>query len=191
MSVFERDNLAEISDLLEKGGVIAYPTDTIWGIGCDALNPAAVERVSLIKERPADKTMILLVSSIYMLKEYVSNLHPKIETLLAYHERPITVIYDSPKNLPEVLIANDGTIAIRVVKDHFCEKLIETFGKPIISTSANVSGQPFPESFGQISSDILSKVDYVVKHRQADKQKNEPSLLIKMSQKGELVFLRR
>jgi len=140
---------------------------------------------------PAKKTIILLVSSIDMLKEYVFTLHPKIETLLAYHERPITVIYDAPIGLPETLLASDGTVAIRVVRDHFCEKLIEAFGKPIISTSANVSGQPFPESFGQISSEILSKVDYVVKHRQADKQKNEPSLLIKMSPKGELVFLRR
>jgi L-threonylcarbamoyladenylate synthase len=187
----EKDNLQDIVTILQNGGVIVYPTDTIWGIGCDALNSIAIQKIIDIKSRPAEKSLIILVSNIEMLKQYVVNLHPKIETLLAYHERPITVIYDQIRNLPDINRAPDGSVAIRMVKDIFCYDLIEQLGKPIISTSANLSGEPFPENFGQISSEILSKADYVVKHRQADQSKSEPSMLIKVSAKGELIFLRR
>lgn len=187
----EKDNLAEIAALLNRGGIILYPTDTIWGMGCDAMNLESMARISAIKKRVADKPMIILVSSIDMLKQYVVHLHPKIETLLAYHERPVTILYDQVQNLPDVHKATDGTVAIRVVKDPFCQQLIETFGRPIVSTSANVSGDPFPENFGQISSELLSSVDLVVRHRQNDKSAGEPSMLIRLSPKGELVFLRR
>jgi L-threonylcarbamoyladenylate synthase len=187
----EKDNLAEIAALLDKGGVIVYPTDTIWGMGCDAMNLESMARISGIKQRAADKPMIILVSSVEMLKQYVVQLHPKIETLLAYHERPVTILYDKVQTLPDVHKAADGTVAIRVVKDSFCQQLIEAFGRPIVSTSANVSGDAFPENFGQISSEILSSVDLVVKHRQTDKSAGEPSMLIRLSPKGELVFLRR
>ena len=187
----ERDDLGKIIDLLEAGGVILYPTDTIWGLGCDALNLKAIDRISTIKQRPQDKPVILLVSSIEMLKLYVVHLHPKIETLLAYHERPVTILYDQVVGLPDVHKAADGSMAIRVAKDPFCIELIEAFGKPLVSASANVFGEPFPENFGQISSEILASVDYVVKHRQTDRTAGEPSMLIRFSPKGELVFLRR
>jgi L-threonylcarbamoyladenylate synthase len=187
----ERDDLGKMVSLLKSGGVILYPTDTIWGLGCDAMNLQAIERISAIKHRPADKPVVLLVSSIEMLKHYVTQLHPKIETLLAYHERPVTILYDNVVELPDIHKAADGSIAIRVVKDPFCIELIEAFGGPIVSAAANVCGEPFPENFGQISSEILASVDYVVKHRQTDRTAGEPSMLIRFSPKGELIFLRR
>ncbi len=188
--MFEKDNLEEIKDLLLAGGVILYPTDTIWGIGCDALNETAVNRIYEIKQRPHNKPFALLVDSVDMLKRYVPELHPKIETLLAYHERPLTVIYEKTRKLPASLLAEDGSIAIRVVRDPFCQALIALLDRPLISSSANLSGEAFATGFGQISSELISMVDYVVKHRQFEKNTGEPSVMIRLSRKGELIFVR-
>ncbi len=184
------DNLENISSLLEQGGVILYPTDTIWGLGCDATNIEAIEKITQIKGRAPEKGFVVLVDSLEMLKNYVNYIHPKIETLLSYHKRPLTVIYPDPKNLPTKVYALDGSVGIRITRDDFCKELIWSTGKPLISTSANISGEPFPANFGEISSDIIRLVDYVVKYRQNDHTLHEPSVIVKMSGKKELEFLR-
>lgn len=188
--MIERDNLEDICTLLSKGGVILYPTDTIWGIGCDAFNEAAIDKVYQIKQRPRDKPLSILVDSMDMLRQFVPEIHPKLETLLAYHERPITVVYEKARKLPASMLAQDGSVAIRIVKDPFCAQLIQLSGCPLISSSANIHGEPFPANFGQISSDIIKQVDYVVKHRQNEKFGGEPSVMIRLSRKGELIFVR-
>jgi L-threonylcarbamoyladenylate synthase len=185
-----RDDISDIAALLHKGSVICYPTDTIWGIGCDVLNEDAIAKVGQIKGRHPEKGYILLVSSIEMLKQYAPRLHPRLETLLSFHQRPLTVIYDRTVGLPASVKSPNGTAAIRVVQDQFCQELIETFGRPIISTSANKSGLPFPPTFGGISSEILGAVDYVVKYRQDDKEPGEPSAIAKLDRHMELEFLR-
>ena len=175
---------------LLNGGLILYPTDTIWGIGCDATNEAAVDKVYELKKRDRSKPLIILVDSISMLKQYVAHLHPRIETLLTYHVRPLTVVYENAINLPANLTGADNSIAIRIVKDPFCNALISAFGRPLVSTSANVSNEPFPSNFGSVSSEIIQGVDYVVKHRQNEKVNGQPSVMVKLSDKEELIFLR-
>ena len=188
--MFERDKLENITKVLDEGGTILYPTDTIWGIGCDATNSAAVHKIFTLKNRAITKPFVLLVDSLEMLSNYVAHVHPRIETLLLYHTKPLTVIYEEGKNLPDISVAADRSVAIRVVLDSFCKELIGKFGKPLIATSANVSDQPFPANFGGISSDILSGVDYVVKWKQGEKTQSEPSVIVKLSEKEELIFLR-
>ncbi len=185
-----RDDISEIASLLQKGSIICYPTDTIWGIGCDALHEASVERISSIKGRTPEKGYVLLVSSIEMLKRFVPKMPPRLETLLSHHTRPLTMIYSDSVGLPAWVKAPDGSVAIRVASDEFCCELIEAFGNPIVSTSANKSGVPFPPTFGGISSEILAAVDYVVKYRQDDKEPGEPSPIAKLDRYQELEFLR-
>lgn len=185
-----RDDISEVARILENGGIICYPTDTIWGIGCDATQEEAIARISALKGRPPEKGYVLLVSNLAMLKHYVPKIHPRLETLLAYHQRPLTIVYDRAVHLPASVKAPDGSVAIRIPKDDFCPKLIEALGKPILSTSANVSGEPWPPTFGAISSDILRAVDYVAKHRQDDKIPGEPSSIARLDRYQELEFLR-
>ena len=181
-----------VLETLDTGGIILFPTDTIWGIGCDATDPVAVEKIFVLKDRPRDNPFILLVSSIEMLCNYVEELHPRIETLLLYHTRPLTIIYDKAKNLPSNAYADNGSVGIRLVQDDFCKQLIENFGKPIVGTSANISDEPFPNHFGEISSAVIQGVDFVVRHRQGEKNMGEPSVIAKMTdlERGELEFLR-
>lgn len=185
-----RDDISEIVRLLQNGGLICYPTDTVWGIGCDATNEQAVARVTALKGRTPDKGYVLLVSDIAMLKQYVPKVHPRLETLLAFHQRPLTIIYDRNTGLPASVKAPDGSVAIRVAQDEFCRELISALGKPVVSTSANKSGEPFPPTFGAISSEILGNVDYVVKYRQDDKEPHEPSSIARLDRHQELEFLR-
>ena len=183
-------DLDAIVGKLENGGLILYPTDTIWGIGCDATNAEAVERVFELKKRERANPFILLVSSIDMVKNYVEFVHPRVETLLAFHDRPLTIVYDQAVNLPQNVMAPNGSIGIRIVKDDFCRQLIEQFGRPIISTSANISDQPFPNHFGEISSTVIIGVDHVVKHRRMDKEMPGPSPVARIGADSELEFLR-
>ena len=187
---FEKDHFENIANILAEDGILLYPTDTIWGLGCDATNPVAIERVYNLKKRDRSKPFVLLVDSIEMLKEYVVNIHPRLETLMLYHKRPMTVIYDQAKNLPENAVGPGGSVAIRVAHDPFCQHLIRTVGKPLVATSANISNEPFPTIFGEISSDVIQGVDYVARHRRNDKTPKEPSVIVKYDGKGELVFLR-
>ncbi len=183
-------DLEPILSCLETGGTILYPTDTIWGIGCDATNEVAVEKVFSLKQRPPSKPFPVLVSSIEMLKEYVKWVHPRLETLLQYHERPLTIIYENATNLAKNATSADGSVAIRIPKDPFCQQLIENFGKPLVSTSANISDAPYPNHFGEISSAVIIGVDHVVKYRQLDKNMGQPSVICKLDENEELFFLR-
>lgn len=188
--MFGKDNLERIIDVLNDDGLILYPTDTIWGIGCDATNAQAVQRIFNLKQRPSNKPFVLLVDSIEMLKDYVEQVHPRIETLLLHHLKPLTVVYDQAKNLPEISYAKEGSVAIRVTMDSFSKELISQFGKPLIATSANVSDRPFPANFGGISSDVITGVDYVVKWKQGEKKIGAPSVIARLGDKQELEFLR-
>lgn len=185
-----RDDISEIARLLEAGGLICYPTDTIWAIGCDATNETAIARLCTLKETPPGAGLVTLVDGIDMLKHYAPKIHPRVETLLAYHQRPLTMIYDKPVGLPAGVKHSNGTAAIRVATDEFCRELIRIFGKPIVSTAACKHGQPWPPTFGAISSEILGGVDYVVKYRQDDKEPHEPSAIAKLDRHKELEFLR-
>lgn len=184
--------LNPIQTTLNEGGLILYPTDTIWGIGCDATNPEAVEKVYELKNRDRSKPFVLLVSSIDMLKNYVEHVHPRVETLLTHHLQPLTFIYDKAQNLPDCVLGPGGSVAIRIPQDDYCKTLIEEFGKPLVATSANISDEPFPRYFGEISSQVIQGVDFVEKHRQGDKTMGAPSVIAKLSDpvKAELVFLR-
>ena len=188
--VFENEKFTEILNVLNAGGVILYPTDTIWGIGCDATNAAAVEKVYRLKDRPSGKGFVLLVDSVNMLRQFVSHVHPRIDTLLMYHTRPLTVVYDKGVNLAKNVTAPDGSVAIRLATDSFCKALIRALGKPIVATSANMSGQPFAKNFGEISSDVLERVDFVVKFRQEQRDTGEPSVIVRLNEAEELEFIR-
>ena len=176
---------------LENGGIILYPTDTIWAIGCDATNEEAVSRVLTLKQWDYSEPFVLLVSSIEMLKNYVERIHPRVETLLLFHERPLTIIYDQAKQLPKNALANDGSVALRVTKDKFCYSLIENFGKPIVATAACIDCVPFPGHFGEISSAVIEGIDLVVKHRQLDKNMGERSIVARLDEHQEFVFIRK
>ena len=188
---FENDDIEHIADLVQQDAVILYPTDTIWGLGCNALSEKAIQKIISIKGRPPEKGFVVLVESLEMLNNYVEDVNPKIETLLVHHTRPITVIYPQPKGLSPLACAPDGSVAVRIVTDEFCKELIWACGLPLISTSANISGEPFPANFGEISSEILSAADYVVKYRQNDRSKAEPSTIVKVTHKKELEFIRK
>lgn len=169
--------------------VILYPTDTIWGIGGHALNEEVYEKINQIKRRPVEKSFILLVNGIEMLNEYVSDIHPRIETLLELYEKPLTLIYSKFKNLPVKVFPN-GTVAIRLCKDPFCQELIKRIAMPLISTSANLAGMPSPKCFGEISEQIRTQVDYIVNYRTEERTKGTSSQIARFNDEGELSFLR-
>lgn len=147
--------------LLEKETIV-YPTDTVWGIGCDATDPTAVAKVFELKNRVESKSLIVLVNSTQMLTNYLENVPERALQVLSKTSKPTTIIYDNPKGFAKNTIANDNTIAIRIVSEGFCNELIAKFGKPIVSTSANISGTPSPKCFAEIDKAILDNVDYVV-----------------------------
>lgn len=188
--MLEKDNMEAVADILVDGGIICYPTDTVWGIGCDATNIEAIQKLNTLKNRPNGKGYVVLVNSIQMLKNYVEELHPRMETLLEFHERPLTIIYPKAKNLPKEVCGEDGSIAIRLAKCSFCQAIIDELGAPIISTSANLSGVPYPRTFGEISSEIIENVDYIAKERRWDKTNGQPSTIAIVDDKGLLEFIR-
>lgn len=175
---------------LEAGGTLLYPTDTVWGIGCDAVNAEAVAKVLAIKDRTAGEGLIVLVDSIEMLLGYVGYVHPRLQTLLAHHQRPLTMIYPDPDGLAENVLGPGGSAAIRVADDAYCRALIGSFGRPIVSTSANVHGAPTPTHFGAISSEVLRRVDHVAKYRQRDTDSREPSVIARWNEANELEPIR-
>ncbi len=149
-------------EVLKKGGTILYPTDTIWGIGCDATNPEAIQKIFDIKKRDAHKSMIILVESEKRLQDLVDVPEMAWE-IIDLSEKPVTIVYGNPRNLPKEILAEDGSIGIRLVKNDFCKKLISKLNKPLVSTSANLSGQKSPLQFSDISSEIVNSVDFAVK----------------------------
>lgn len=176
--------------VLRQGGIILYPADTIWGIGCDPLNEDAVAKVFELKGRPPEKSLIILVHDIEKVYEVAASVHPRVDTLLHYHERPLTVIYPKATKTYKHLAAKDGSIGVRVVKFGFCHELLTQFGQPLVSTSANISGQPSPTSFGTISSQIISRVDYALPAYTEKDMTGSPSVIAKYDEHGELDFLR-
>jgi L-threonylcarbamoyladenylate synthase len=166
-------------EFLKKGSVILYPTDTIWGLGCDATNVVAVERIFAIKKRPSSKSFIILLDEVEKLPFYVEQVPEIAWDLLGKATRPTTFIYSGVKNLPYRLVAADGTVAIRIVRNEFCKKLINLLGKPLVSTSANVTGTLTPLNFKDISQDIIKKVDYVVDPSSVVVEDAKPSTMIR------------
>lgn len=177
--------------VLRKGGIILYPTDTIWGIGCDATNADAVAEVYKLKQREDAKAMLTLIDDADYLHNYVQEVPEIALSLIEVADKPTTIIYDKAKGLATNLINSDGSIGIRVANDEFCRQLIQKLGKPIVSTSANISGKPSPQNFSEISDEIKQSVNYIVKHRQNDKKKAQPSSIIKLGAGGEIKILRK
>lgn len=174
---------------LKKGNTILYPTDTVWGIGCDATNYDAVQKIYELKQRDNKKALICLVSDFKMLDYYVNSIPEVAYDILKYAAKPTTIIYDNPKHVSENLIAEDNTLAIRVIRQGFAHQLIKKFKKPIVSTSANISGQPTPQSFDKISDAILKGVDYVV-NLSSESKKVKPSSIIKLTNDGVVTIIR-
>ena len=179
-----------INKYLSEGKVILYPTDTVWGLGCDATNAAAVAKIFSIKQRNESKSLIILVHNIEMLQQYITELPQKAIDYLKNITTPTTIIYNNPIHLAQNVIAADNTVAIRIVHDPFCQQMIANFGKPIVSTSANISGKPTPQYFKAISPAILSQADYIVPFRQDETEIKKPSRLVKFTPSGELIILR-
>ena len=182
----------EINNCLEelkKGNLILYPTDTIWGIGCDATNPEAVKKVYQLKQREDSKALICLVSNQAMLERHVKQVPDVAYDIMDFATKPTTIVFDEPVGVAKNLIATDNTLAIRVASDKFCQYLINNFGKPIVSTSANISGLPSPKHFKEIAAEILKGVDYVVNLPDENKDPS-PSSIIKLSNDGQVKVIR-
>jgi len=175
--------------ILKQGGTLIYPTDTIWGLGCDATNEVAVANIYKIKQRSESKSLIVLVDSFAMLQRYIPGIPRTILDFLMNLTRTTTVIYTNPMGLSQNVIASDNTVAIRIVKEGFCYELIKQFGKPIVSTSVNISGHATPKSFKEIEPSLLDAADYVV-NLQHDKKTGKSSTIVKFDDKGELVVIR-
>lgn len=176
--------------VLQKGGVILYPTDTIWGLGCDASNEDAVRRIYNIKNRIDSKSMLVLMENAALLERYVDEVPEIAYDLIELSDKPLTIIYDGAKNLAKNLIAEDGSIGIRLTTEAFSSDLIRRFKRPIVSTSANISGKPSPACFDEIDQEIIDAVDYVVNYRQDDTQKAVPSSIMKLGRGGEIKIIR-
>jgi len=186
-----QEDIKKALEVLRQGGTILYPTDTIWGIGCDATNAEAIEQIYQLKQRAESKSMIVLVSDIGMLQGYIQELPDVAWDLIEYTEKPLTLIFDDAKNLAPNVVAQDSSIGIRVVKDEFVQRLIERFRKPIVSTSANISGQPHPNFFNEIDNQIKEQVDYVVNWRQEEHTPTSPSSIIRLRSNGEFQIIRK
>ena len=184
------EEIKKVIEVLKSGGVILYPTDTIWGIGCDATNAKAVARVYDIKRRQDSKAMLVLVDDCNKLERYSNGVTETAYQLIEFSEKPLTIIFDEAKNLAPNLIGDDGSIGIRVTKERFSKELCRKFGRPIVSTSANISGQKSPSAFSQISQEIKDSVDYIVNYRQNDNSSHTPSSIIKLGQDGVFKLIR-
>ncbi|WP_242132242.1 L-threonylcarbamoyladenylate synthase [Aestuariivivens marinum] len=185
-----QNEIKKALDTLKKGGLILYPTDTVWGIGCDATNPEAIQKIYNLKKREDSKALICLVADDRMLQKYVKQIPNAALDIIHITDKPTTIIYDEAQHLAENLIADDGSIAIRVPDDEFCYQLTRKFNGAIVSTSANISGEPTPKSFKEISPVILKGVDYVV-DLQREKICDKPSSIIKLSNTGIVKIIRK
>ncbi|QDP84546.1 threonylcarbamoyl-AMP synthase [Chryseobacterium sp. SNU WT5] len=181
--------MEKIIETLKAGGTLLYPTDTIWGIGCDATNIEAINKIFEIKKREKNKSMIILVESAKRLQEIVEVPEMAWE-LMDLSEKPITLIYDNPKGLPKELLAEDGSIGIRLVDDLFLKKIITKLNKPLVSTSANLSGQKSPMSFSDISKEIIDAVDYVSEENRDKVSEFSGSSVIRLWMDGRIKVVR-
>ena len=185
-----KEDIQNCLNTLREGGIILYPTDTVWGIGCDASNPQAIQKIYDLKGRTSSKALITLVGSEVMLERTVINMPEIAWDLIESANRPLTLIYDEVKGIAPNAIAEDGSCGIRLAKDTFCQQLIQRLGKPIISTSANVSGEETPKDFRSISDTILKGVDFVVNYRQNEVISQKSSNIIKLKNNGEIKIIR-
>ncbi|SCD19447.1 Sua5/YciO/YrdC/YwlC family protein [Proteiniphilum saccharofermentans] len=186
-----QDDIKKACDILRKGGIILYPTDTIWGIGCDATNEEAVKRIYDLKQRDDTKSMLVLMDNPAKLQTYVKEVPDIAWDLIDLADKPLTIIYDGAKNLAPNLIAPDGSIGIRITAETFSMELCRQFRKPIVSTSANISGDPSPSSFSEIGQTIKEGVDYIVTYRQKEQTKAKPSGIVKLGKDGSIKIIRK
>ena len=184
------DDIKAAIAVLQKGGIILYPTDTIWGLGCDAGNEDAVQRIYAIKNRVDSKSMLVLMENAALIERYVDEVPDVAYDLIELTDKPLTIIFDGAKNLAKNLIAEDGSIGIRITSEAFSSELIRRFKRPIVSTSANISGSPSPARFSDIDQGIIDSVDFVVKFRQDEIQKAVPSSIIKLGRSGKIKIIR-
>ncbi len=185
-----KEEVRKACEVLKKGGIILYPTDTIWGIGCDATNEEAVKRVYELKHRVDSKAMLILLDDVGKLASYVEV--PDVAyDLLEVSDKPMTIIYPNAKNLATNLIAQDRTVGVRITSEAFTKALLRLFRRPIVSTSANISGEPSPRCFAEISDAVKNAVDYVVDYRQEEKTNPAPSSIIKLGVGGEIQIIRK
>lgn len=184
------EDINKAIEIMKAGGIILYPTDTIWGIGCDATNAAAVQKIYNLKQRIESKSMIVLTDSEIKISRYVKDVPDIAYDLIDMTDTPLTIIYDNACYLATNIIAEDGSIAIRVTKEEFSKKLCRLFKNPIVSTSANISGQQTPKNFDEISDEIKAGVDYIVKYGQANVANSKSSSIIKLKTNGEIKIIR-
>ena len=185
------DDIKKALEVLKSGGIILYPTDTIWGIGCDATNEKAVEKIYKIKKREDSKSMLVLMENPALLERYVTEVPEIAWDLIEIATTPLTIIFSKAKNLAKNLIAEDGSIGIRFTKEAFSSQLLQRFRRPLVSTSANISGEKSPAYFDEISEEIRNQVDYVVEYRQNDKTPAQPSSIIKLGPGGQIKIIRK
>ncbi len=185
-----KDEVNKTLDVLHKGGIILYPTDTIWGLGCDANNAEAIDNLYKIKQRDPSQSMLILIENINQVFGYVNNPPDVALDMMEIAQKPLTVIFDGAKNLPTNLIAQDGSIAIRMVKDEFCQSLIKRFRKPIVSTSANFSGQESPLKYDDIDRALIEQVNYAVNLKRNVRQVKASSI-IRIRENNQIEIIRR
>jgi L-threonylcarbamoyladenylate synthase len=186
-----QEDINEALNTLRQGGVLLYPTDTIWGLGCDPTNESAVSRIYKIKNRDRNKSLIILADSLSMIERYVTEIPEITYELAEISDTPLTIIYPKGKNLADGVCSDDGAIAIRICHDDFCKELISRFRKPIVSTSANLSGSNTPRNFTEIDKNLTGKVDYIVKYRQDDRSVNFASPVIRVNLDGTIKIIRK
>lgn len=184
------DEIKKACEVLQAGGIILYPTDTIWGIGCDATREDVVQKVYTLKQRIDNKAMLVLLDSTAKLERYVEEVPEIAWDLIELADKPLTIIYSQGKNLVPNLLGEDGSVGIRITQEEFSRKLCERFRKPLVSTSANISGQPAPANFPDISDEIKGSVDFIVNYRQDDMHKSHPSGIIKLGAGGVFEVIR-
>lgn len=185
-----KEEINKAIEILKKGGVILYPTDTIWGLGCDATNPKAVAKIYEIKKRTDSKSMLVLLDSDNRLTAYVQQVPSMAWNLIEISDKPLTIIYPNAKNLAENLIAEDGSIGIRITNEEFSKNLIKRFRRPIVSTSANYAGEKSPKNFLEVEDQLKTEVDYVVNWRQNDRKNAKASSIIKLETNNEIKIIR-
>jgi L-threonylcarbamoyladenylate synthase len=185
------NEIAEAIDVLKKGGIILYPTDTIWGIGCDATNFEAVEKINKLKERSAEKSFIVLIDDDRKLNKYVRTVPDVAWDIIEYSTKPTTIIYPQGYNLANNVFAKDFSLGVRVVKEGFCHELLRKYGKPLVSTSANVTNSTTPKSLDKIDEKIKNGVDYILKSPNGNNLNGKPSIIMKLGVGGDIEFIRK
>ncbi|QZT35610.1 threonylcarbamoyl-AMP synthase [Halosquirtibacter xylanolyticus] len=188
---YEREDINKAIEVIKAGGIILYPTDTVWGIGCDATNEEAVRKIYELKKRADSKSMLVLMENPGLIDRYVDQMPEVAWELIEVSDKPLTIIYPNAKNLAANLIPEEKTVGIRITSEKFTSDLIRRMRKPLVSTSANISGEPTPANFDEISDEIKSGVDYVVQYRQDDTEKKQSSSIILLGAGGQIEILRK